>query len=118
MDEDALVSAFREGLRLGAATASAAKPAAAVAPSPPAKTSENRTGRPIYVIFRAPTGYEGLLGLHRCRWAELSEKLPGKKLIGSAICDCKKFVEVSEAEDYFRRRAAPGTPLVHHEYGM
>ena len=65
-------------------------------------------GRQWYVVFGVPAGYEDLLGLHFCYWVELAPKLPGGRLIGSRVQDCKRFATGLEASQYFWRRVDQG----------
>ena len=61
-------------------------------------------GRQWYVVFGVPAGEEDLLGLHFCYWDELVPELPGRRLVGSGIRDCKRFATGLEASEYFWRR--------------
>ena len=61
-------------------------------------------GRHVYVIFRAPCDFDHLVGVHYCAWRELAALLPGGKLCGPRVQDCKRFASALEADQYFRRR--------------
>ena len=120
MTVEDLVNAFRAGLAIGSARASEDRDLEKDTPAPlkpKVKAAPRRKGaasKPFYVIFGTPERFGGLLGVHHCSWRTLEAKLPGQRLIGSGVQDCKRFEEVGPAIEYWQRRSdSDSLPALH-----
>ena len=120
MAEEELVHAFRAGLVIGSARASEDRDPKKDTPAPEkpktkaAPRKKGAANKPFYVIFGTPEGFGGLLGVHHCSWRTLEAKLPGQRLIGSGVQDCKRFEEVGLAIEYWQRRLdSDSLPALH-----
>ena len=120
MAEEGLVQAFRAGLAIGSARAIRDRVPEKDSPAPQkpkveaAPREKGAGNKPFYVVFSAPEGFESLRGVHHCSWRTLESKLPGEKLIGSGVRDCKRFKEVGPAVEYWQRRSGTDVyPALH-----